>query len=729
MNDKQIFLKVVYFVSFMLILTSCKKELPQNETDPDEILTMSELQVDEFFEFKTTKTLDLKIVSSDYLGLPATKIEVFNGNPNENGQIFKSGITNHEQVFETQLDVSAIVNQLYVRRTSFDGNIETVTLDITSDLVEYTFVQLKSLNAFKATTAGPDCEICDNEVTETDGKLAVDDGETYCITGIFEGEVDLDGGTLIVCGTLILEKIKGEGTIIINEDGVFEADDDLDLDENDMKIVNYSQSFIVNKETKVKGELENYGTISMEKLKVEDDGIFKNYETGTINISDDAENKGSFINYGFINVGKKFEHKENVFENYCKVIIGEELKIKSELRNASYVKATEKIEISSSGSVLLSNQALIETDEIKIESTVTVVDDAYSKIFITGETEIKNDAVFSGKLNFYDENGIEENKGTAGAEVTFDNGSIPATYCNPGSNLEGGVVVTDTDSDGVIDDFDDYPSDPTLAFNNFYPSTNAWGSLAFEDLWPYVGDFDFNDMIIDYHFNPITNASNNVARIDVSIAVRAIGAEFKNGFGIQLPIVPSAIQSVIGDFSFTQGTVSREANNTESGQDKAVIIFFDNAFDVLMHPGGSAGVNTTPGALFVAPTEINFVIKLSNPIAPAVLGAPPYNAFIFANGYRGREIHLKNNVPTSLADTQNLGIGADVSNVENGIYYQTENGLPWAINIVDSFDYPTEKAEIITAYLHFADWAMNAGTTYADWYSSQAGYRDLNLIY
>jgi LruC domain-containing protein len=295
--------------------------------------------------------------------------------------------------------------------------------------------------------------------------------------------------------------------------------------------------------------------------------------------------------------------------------------------------------------------------------------------------------------------------------------------------LAGGIVIIDTDADGVADEFDSYPTDNSKSFNNLFPSAESWGTLAFEDLWPYLGDFDFNDLILDYQINQITNASDKVVEIEIALKVRAIGAAFKNGFGIQLPIVSSAIYNVSGDFSYTQGIINLNDNNTEQNQSQAVVVFFDNAFKLLPHPGVSTGVNTTPGAPFVNPKIINFTIKLSYPIAPEILGEPPYNPFIFVNEIRGREVHLKNQAPTSLANTQNFGTGADISSITSGITYQTEKGLPWGINIVESFDYPIEKAAIIDVYSYFADWALSAGTSNTDWYKKIDGYRNINLIY
>jgi len=63
--------------------------------------------------------------------------------------------------------------------------------------------------------------------------------------------------------------------------------------------------------------------------------------------------------------------------------------------------------------------------------------------------------------------------------------------------IYNGQQSTDSDGDGVPNDEDAYPYDTERAFNNFYPSGD-YASLAFEDLWPGLGDYDFNDLVLDY---------------------------------------------------------------------------------------------------------------------------------------------------------------------------------------------------------------------------------------
>jgi len=55
--------------------------------------------------------------------------------------------------------------------------------------------------------------------------------------------------------------------------------------------------------------------------------------------------------------------------------------------------------------------------------------------------------------------------------------------------------LTDSDGDGIQDADDDFPNDPARAFINFFPAA-GYGSLAFEDLWPGKGDYDFNDLVV-----------------------------------------------------------------------------------------------------------------------------------------------------------------------------------------------------------------------------------------
>ncbi|MEI6898961.1 MAG: LruC domain-containing protein [Bacteroidota bacterium] len=290
-------------------------------------------------------------------------------------------------------------------------------------------------------------------------------------------------------------------------------------------------------------------------------------------------------------------------------------------------------------------------------------------------------------------------------------------------------TMTDTDGDGVSNNFDDYPNDPTKAFNNYYPTETPYGTLAFEDLWPGKGDYDFNDMILDYRYNQITNGLNKAVKINMTFILKAMGAAYKNGFGIQLPIAPSQVASVTGT-SLHENFIVNNSNGTETGQTKATIIVFDNGYKLLPYPGGGGtGVNTTPGEPYVQPDTLHIEITLTTPIPLTVIGSPPYNPFLIINMERGKELHMVNYPPTDKADLSLFGTSSDDSDPASGRYYVTKENLPWIMDVPSPFSYPIEKTDITQTYNKLIPWAESSGNTYYDWFQAKPGYRNTQLLY
>jgi len=266
------------------------------------------------------------------------------------------------------------------------------------------------------------------------------------------------------------------------------------------------------------------------------------------------------------------------------------------------------------------------------------------------------------------------------------------------------TITDDDDGDGVPNNQDDYPNDPDIAFDNIYPGTESWASLAFEDLWPGLGDYDFNDLVLYYRFNQITNADNLVKKIKATFYVKHIGATLDNGFAFELPVSPNEISNVSG-FNLTQGYMTLSGNNTEADQPRAVIPVFDYADENLGN-------------------TLEIIVDFVTGVSPTVLGSAPYNPFLIKDGQRGVEIHLPDMVPTQQANLAMLGTFHDNSNQGLGRYYKTQNNLPWAININYEFIHPLERQEIIKGYLRFAAWAESGGSQFPDWYKDEEGYRD-----
>jgi len=287
---------------------------------------------------------------------------------------------------------------------------------------------------------------------------------------------------------------------------------------------------------------------------------------------------------------------------------------------------------------------------------------------------------------------------------------------------------SDSDGDGVPDFQDDYSNDPSRAFDIFWPSGEN-GSIAFEDLWPGLGDYDFNDLVLDYQFQTVTNASNYVVEVFGDFTVKAVGASQRNGFGFQLgQNFPLENLSVSGTV-LSEGIINLENNGTESGQDKSTIIVFDNSYVVLPSAGGT-GVNVSPEYPYVEPVRVRITMDFAvNTYLMEDIDIENFNPFLIVNRDRSHEIHLPDYAPTNLMDITLFGTSHDDSNPATGKYFKTTNNTPWAILLPESFDYPIEKTEITASYLHFVEWAQSSGTIYNDWYQDKSGYRDEPVIY
>lgn len=325
------------------------------------------------------------------------------------------------------------------------------------------------------------------------------------------------------------------------------------------------------------------------------------------------------------------------------------------------------------------------------------------------------------------------------SRMITDDFKFPGTYWSDPANACGpAALIKDADNDGVADDQDSYPADSYRAYNTYFPSKNTYGTLAFEDSWPNVAEYDMNDLVTNYCFNTVTDANNNVVEIIGKIVARASGASFKNGFGFQLDgITPDQIVSLSGN-KIGPGTIFNfRPNGLEADQTFANCIVFDNFYKIMTHPGQGTGINTTKSAPSVPYDTLTLKIVFIEKGVPATGGkisinkltANTFNFYIVADQQRGREIHLADRLPSNLANTSLFGTEKDDTQPSQGKYYKTANNLPWGINILQGFEYPVEKSPVNEAYIHFIEWAVSSGLSYNDWFSDKAGYRDPSKIY
>lgn len=743
----------------MLFFSACRKE---SVTEPIiESKKMNELVVPADFKWESTieTMLTINTQMTESIG-QLVKVSVYDANPVENGNLLATGSAGFDFPYAAKIRIPSNLKQLYVQVTGAKGTIQIVPIVVSGNMT-YTFVEPDGgyKNGLKNTQTEPDCS--GDFVISGSANVTIKNGKTYVVSDTYTGEVSYEwwngGGTLKVCGTATLSKDITMGNnchIVVTSTGTLTSSKKITLDGaatftayssttvqikelilnmTTTSFTNYSDSFTLQDDFKPNGSVYNYGNLIVENDLTQTGNIFSN--EGTITVSGKFEINKNLTNSGSISATGNVAFNNATVVNSCKIVggINVEVNATSLTMNNGLIQLAEKFSNNGGSTITMNNQSMISCKRFDLNSGITG-GGSQNSIKVSQQTNLNSTNKVNGAIELADQTGSLNNGSVAG---NFSNGAtfvswanisnyIPTSPCNP---LGIGVpTVVDVDGDGVADNLDAYPTDPTRAYNSFFPNENTWGSLAFEDLWPAKGDYDFNDLVTKYQFKLVTNAQNNVVDIIGQFQVTAVGASFKNGFGIQFDgVTPEQVATVTGCV-IDEGYLSMAENGTENGQEKAVIIPWDNADNVIHRAGGSM-FNTVENGFVGTSDVVTVNIHFVHALTSASVGTPPFNTFIIRDMVRGHEIHLIDKVPTTLMDVSLFGTDADASIPSLGQYFRTSNNLPWGISIPEVFAHPIEKAEVTSAHLKFSEWAQSGGSLYPDWYMDKPGYRNDSFIY
>ena len=753
------------FFAIILVIASCKRDfnLPEEEATnkSNSNIEAKDLVVPAGFKFETEKTLNVNVKVADAKANERYTIKIYSDLPTT-GKLISTGLTNANAEYSTSIRIPVGEEYIYIEKTSPDGssNFEKVNANRFVNALLGSAPQ--SPYIIRKSGSGMNCSTCNRTVNNpSSGTLYVID-ETLCLTGTISNvTVKLITGAHLniignVTGGLTVEigdgnystvRVCGTGTIdhlnYLVDGNVYFLEGSRMTVKNittstGCKLVNWSDSLIISENFFPQHNImENNGKMYFTKtLYMETGAVFTN--NGTL-VAQDITLSGA-LNYGpsltnndYLRVIHDLRSDPGAsITNNCHIEVNNILGNEGNLINKSYIQTGSFQQYGYSlGYTELQNGALISTNTFvqyagKIKGTGT----NRSKIKVSTITGIYNaydSPVIEGEIDICDLDGIETNQGslTLSAAISCA-GSIPTSYCNPEGF--GTSTITDSDNDGVADAQDEYPNDATRAFNSYYPNASATATIAFEDLWPAQADYDFNDLSVALNIQKVLNANNKVVECKVKMNVRAVGASFDNGFGFQLDdLVPADISSVTGQV-LVRNLITRNANNTEAGQTKAVIIGFDSPEPTLHRAAGSFFNTIKTNGVGTSDT-VTLNIVFAAPIDDSKLTLEKINPFMFTNRRRGYEVHLIDFKPTSLATTSLFGTFADRSNPSNNSYYKNANGMPWAILIPTDFYHPAEKKAITTAYNFFADWVISGGTTNTNWYTNTVGNQNTENIY
>ncbi|MFK7809350.1 MAG: LruC domain-containing protein [Saprospiraceae bacterium] len=272
----------------------------------------------------------------------------------------------------------------------------------------------------------------------------------------------------------------------------------------------------------------------------------------------------------------------------------------------------------------------------------------------------------------------------------------------------------DIDDDGIPNANDPDPLDSDKQLVQFRPSETSYGTLAFEDLWPYNGDYDFNDFIIEVKETVVTNTENDIYQVVYDLKIVAMGGKYNNDFAIALPDPNNAITFSVYSDKNIQSAVDHDGE---------LAIVKINGPKALLTSDVTTLINALPESTHLDPIELQIIAEMDG----AYQYPSGYNPkfFIERDGGNGIEIHLPGVEPTGKIISSIFGTGND--NSIDGTYYTNTNNLPWALYIPISWEYPTEGVDLLEAYFRFDEYVQQDPSL--NWYLNTASYRNVEKVY
>jgi LruC domain-containing protein len=257
------------------------------------------------------------------------------------------------------------------------------------------------------------------------------------------------------------------------------------------------------------------------------------------------------------------------------------------------------------------------------------------------------------------------------------------------------ILDGDRDGDGLADAVDDFPDDPGKAIDNKYPSGSEHFTIAFEDMFPEVGDADYNDLVTIGSFHEHLNAAGHVVELRGQLQIITRGAARDSAFHLRIENAPSG-----------SWTVDRtDWHELPSGSDRGV--HSDGALDLVLFPDAKAALppfNTAEGAALERGSKVEFTYVPDDPTQAQTMAQAPYDPYLvlLSSGY---DIHTLGHDPIP---------GSSNPPVAEG--FLDANGYPWGLIFPEPWEPPAERVHIEEAYDDFSAWKTSSGTTKKTWY-------------
>lgn len=544
-------------------------------------------------------------------------------------------------------------------------------------------------------------------------------GRTYATNA---GEKERPAIYVFEGGRITSEVMELDCRNVVNE-GEIKVDDEIIFGKK-LSFVNAPGALLHADEVEFTGNSEghNDGRIEAEEVKMNSGASFTNWENGRLVLEDCTIEAGNdFYQRGYAKIGD-MECRGSLYVN-CYTVIDE--------LNAEHAK------IYLAGNVALDvEEAEFNNTHVEMQPASMIVFKEYNEEGDGCNNRFDNDTK--------DEDGwcvvIIKEKAVIGQKATTTfSGPIEIVYDGKiGDKYLHDAVVCDEQTTVIRSTVCNGGKEPVVPEPepepDYIETAGGYYTLCFEDGWPWIGDYDMNDVVVGYNVDRRATKDGRIEFVRINWELKASGAAHNIAMAVQLDEVPAGMVASVETTNDAFGAGPFAASGQEEGNEYAVVPLFNSVQEVL--PSTSTYINTSKDLPAVATTRHATTIRFTQPLDPAaVQEAVNMNFFIVVNSRkeatseRAKEIHMPGYRPTAFGKVTGYNT---VTEQEPYKYFVTkgdgkvDNGMMWGLMIPGEFRYPAERKDIRIVYDYFNAWAASGGAVHGDWNEDSA---DEELIY
>jgi LruC domain-containing protein len=247
-----------------------------------------------------------------------------------------------------------------------------------------------------------------------------------------------------------------------------------------------------------------------------------------------------------------------------------------------------------------------------------------------------------------------------------------------------------------------------VASKVYYPSSTSYYLVGYEDQYPQLGDYDFNDLVVAYRVNFGLNEELQVVTVSAEGYLIARGGSYDHSWHLRIAL-PEGSQAD-GTFQLyippgaSSGSELIQYIDTNSGID---ITLFNNTTTLFYDPA-SPFTNTLWDSEHILGHKFSFEITLSNPVGLDEMDQAPFDPYLYVHD-TNLEIHLAGKSPV-MPESDNISKGLTS--------FSDENGYPFALVFPEDWQFPNEYVDIGAAYPQLLEYIQSGRQSQVNWYKN-----------